>query len=157
MPVTVRGGDILFNDGSTQATAAVTGATFTATDAIGSVMVLSYTAAIATLANGRKPGDSISGSLLFRCTAGNSGQWFGSSGTSFQVGQMGQVPLTAAGGFPANLSNRTTAFNTQQYPSGTATWSPCSGTWRALNSALGLYYDGYSTSIAAAMLCIRIA
>lgn len=157
MPVTVRGGDILFNDGSTQATAAVTGATFTATDAVGSVMVLAYSASYLTVSNGRKPGDSISGSLLFRCTSGNGGQFFAGSSSALNIGGLGNAFLVSVSGFPVDLRNRTTAFNVQQTPSGTATWTPCSGTWRVLNNALGSYFNGYQDNIFPNMLCIRIA
>jgi hypothetical protein len=149
MPTTLRNTDILFNDGTAQPTAVLT----TATDVIGSIMVLAYSAAFNPVTNGRKHGDSISGSLLFRCTAGNSGQW---SGSVRQLGQMGMVSLVPATAL--NLENRTTAFTIQQFPSGTATWSPCSGTWRALAAVMGSNYDSYAnTTSMPSILAIRIA
>jgi hypothetical protein len=49
------------------------------------------------------------------------------------------------------------AFTANQFPSGSATWTPCSGTWRTLSSGTGAYYDGYGVSRFSTMLCIRIA
>lgn len=150
MPVTVRGGDILFNDGSTQAA----GLRFDAADAIGSVMVLNYSAAEGTVGNQRKPGDTISGSYLFRCTSGNSGLW--SASYSAQRGNIAMAVVNRSGGNSA--VNLTTAFTANQWPSGTATWSPVSGTWRVLNSVMGASFDGYSgLTYMGSALCIRIS
>lgn len=148
MPVTVRGTDILFNDGSTQAA----GLRFDAADAIGSVMILRYTANN----NPRKPGDTVSGSYLFRVTSGGAGLYSGGAGAS-TISDVTGTPI-----FPSpastNVINRTTAFTAAQFPSGSATWSPVSGTWRVLNSLGNAARDDYTgLTYLPSVLCIRIS
>jgi hypothetical protein len=154
---TAANGGVTSVNGSTGAVT-VSVPTFTATDAVGSVMVLAYSADLNVATNGKKQGDSISGSFLFRCTAGNNG---GQSFTGVQIISQGILGVTSFAASPnagVSLVNQTTAFNTQTFgPTGTATWSPCSGTWRALSSVMGARFDGYSTNNFPGVLCIRIA
>jgi hypothetical protein len=112
MPVTVRGTDILFNDGSTQSSAAASPVSlFTGSGSVGDIGLFYFTQNTTVGSGG-----TVSGSFLFRLTGLTQGH----------VGQIGLGLSLVLGG---DYRNRTTAFNI----SGT-TFSPQGGTWRVLNT-----------------------
>ena len=85
MPVTVRGTDILFNDGSTQNTAAITANTTnvlnaTAAASVGAVGTYAFLANATAFAGVYAPGSTVAGSSL-RYAGGNS-QSNGTAGTN---------------------------------------------------------------------------
>lgn len=151
MAVTVRGTDILFNDGTTQSTAAGTSAKFDASDSIGSVQVLYYSGGPgSTTSTQKKNGDTISGSYLFRSTSAAAG--YGTGTTSATNSAIALLHISGS-----SRINQTTAFSSQAYPSGTWTATPATGTWRFLSSCFGAMYDGYSMTLFYGALVIRIA
>ena len=137
MPVTVRGGDILFNDSTTQSTAGANPiSTFTGSGSVGDVALL-----VCTQNAAFSSGATVSGSFLFRITAIDNNY----------VGNGGPADAVGVGG---DLRNRTTAFNAMQ-----RTYSPQTGTWRLLNAVRTFFVSdsyGSATSMQAA-LCIRIS
>ena len=147
MAVTVRGTDILFNDGTTQSTAA-SSAKFDATDSVGSIMPLHC-----TYNTGLNVGSSISGSYLFRRTSGvpNTSNHASASWGNY-LGNLGYAVPPAG-----DLRNRTSAFSFSG--AGTSfTFSPMSGTWRLLIANVLPIFDGYySTTQMWTVLAIRIA
>ena len=138
MPVTIRNTDILFNNGTTQSTAAEAGpiSAFTGTGTVGDIAI-----ALSTAASSVGPGGTVSGSFLFRISSLNMSNAVGVSG--FQAQATG-----------LNFTNRTTAFTF-----GRTNFSPMSGTWRVL-SAVGATFasDAYGSSTSLPYtIAIRIA
>ena len=155
MAVTVRGTDILFNDGTTQSTAAGAGVP-SSFGAVGTVALLCYfgTANLAA-------GDSVAGSDLRYST--------GRSFTPTYSGRYNTVFLegTDSGGTPyARISYslwsgyKVVAGNVgYAAPSNTAALS---GTWRALEQMVGRQttyagYDNTTTTNWGLVHCVRIA
>ena len=137
MPVTVRGTDILFDNGTTQSSVTsplTTG--ITGTGSVGDVGIFLCTSATAT-----NPGGTVSGSLLFRISS--------------LVMSNTTDPVTFRSFSPGgDYRNRTTAFTYLR-----ANFSPMTGTWRVL-SAVGATYvsDGYGTATSIPFtFAIRIA
>jgi hypothetical protein len=140
MAVTVRGTDILFNDGTTQNTAPSTPiSTFTGTGTVGDIAI-----ALCTTASSVTPGGTVSGANLFRISSLNmSNNTGGQLANSFQSATPG-----------GDFRNKTAAFTL-----GRTNFSPMSGTWRVL-SAVGttMYSDSYgSVSSVPMTIAIRIA
>ena len=125
MPVTLRNTDILFNDGTTQNTAPSTPiSSFTGTGTVGDFMI-----GFCTISSQVTPGNTVSGSFLFRATSLN----MGNTSNPFTFDSPSPV---------GDFRNRTSAFVL-----GRATWSPQSGTWRVL-SVVGASFqsDSYGSS-----------
>jgi len=134
MPVTVRNTDILFNDGTTQSTAAVG---VPAHLGVGS-QITAYNFGTSNLL----PGDTVAGSSLLRVTGGSYDPSSPTSGTIWLEGG-GTV---AAAPFLRMFGQRGGNVGAFQ-PSNTATLT---GTWRALNHARarGVSYDPYNPATA---------
>lgn len=134
MPTTLRNTDILFNDGTTQSTAA-TGVPSSIT-AVGSIVVAANGTTSRIL-----PGGTVAGSSLFYPTTVTSWQTFGSQDQQPNV-FAGSTTFTAAGSAVFGGANRSSSGNTGWLaPEG---HTALSGTWRSLSwaTARGSQYDG---------------
>jgi hypothetical protein len=138
MPTTLRNTDILFNDGSTQSTAAAGGGGVPANLAIGSIAVV-----YSFSSNKYNQGDTLPSANVGYVSASATGTY----GT-------GTHPFTTS--FVTRAGNATvpgSPFNTT-YP----TTAALPGTWRSLSAAVPRNVDIYSsTTQAYPLLAIRIA
>lgn len=134
MAVTIRGGDILFNDGTTQSSAGM--AVPSGLTSIGGELILCR-----TTTNNMVPGQTVSGSYMFYATA------IASTGSPF---------YPAYNSVPFDVRNRTTSFshNGQTYvPIGVGTWMLVgASSWNP-----GCNSDGYGNYLLYQSLWRRIA
>lgn len=127
MPVTLRNTDILFNDGTTQSSAA--GST-TVLDAVGCVAMFWYSGGSNLTA-----GSTISGSNLFRFTT------IAGSDSTYSIPPVGAIiDIQGIFSLSGNYVNRTTAIS-----GNSKTLSPVSGTWRFMCFAPRALFDSYSS------------
>lgn len=127
MPVTVRGTDILFNDGTTQSTAAGGVPAFGAVGSLGWFLCSSTSAAV--------PNSTISGANLFYISA--------LPGSTVDASNPPVISLSATGD-RRNASSGFSATCPSINPSVNSTFTNLSGTWRLISHYRSkTFYDSY--------------